>query len=67
MALYVDAQSSVSAAGGTSAPFEMTVWMHQDSALNPLLFNLVMDEATKEYSRGIPWDALYVNYLVLTA
>ena len=67
MALYEDARSSVSAAGGTSAPFEISVGVHQGSALSPLLFNLVMDEATKECRRGVPWDMLYADDLVLTA
>ena len=45
MALYEDARSSVSAARGTSTPFEITVGLHQGSALGPVWFNLVMEEA----------------------
>ena len=67
MALYVDARSSVAAAGGTSAPFEISVGVHQGSALSPLLFNLVMEEVAKECRRGVPWDMLYADDLVLTA
>ena len=66
MALYEDAQSSVAAASGTSASFEISVGVHQGSALSPLLFNLVMEEATKEHRRGVPWDMLYADDLVLT-
>ena len=67
MALYEDARSGVAAAGGTSAPFEISVGVHQGSALSPLLFNLVIDEATRECRRGVPWDMLYADDLVLTA
>ena len=67
MALYSGARSSVVAAGGPSAPFEISVGVHQGSALSPLLFNLVMEEATKDCRRGVPWDMLYADDLVLTA
>ena len=67
MALYRDARSSVAAAGGTSHPFEISVGVHQGSALSPLLFNLVMEEATRDYRRGVPWDMLYADDIVLTA
>ena len=67
MALYSGSNSSVVAAGGPSAPFEISVGVHQGSALSPLLFNLVMEEATKECRRGVPWDMLYADDLVITA
>ena len=67
MALYRDARSSVAAAGGTSHPFEISVGVHQGSALSPLLFNLVMEEATRDCRRGVPWDMLYADDIVLTA
>ena len=41
--------------------------VHQGSAQIPLLFNLVMEEATKECRRGVPWDVLHADDLVLTA
>ena len=66
MALYRDSKSCVAAADGTSAPFNITVGVHQGSTLSPLLFNLVLEEATKECSDGVPWDMLYADDLVLT-
>ena len=54
IALYVDARSSVSAAGDTSAPLKIPDGVHQGSALSPLPFNLVMEEATKGCKRGVP-------------
>ena len=35
--------------------------------MSPLLFNLVMEEAAKECRRGVPWDMLYADDLVLSA
>ena len=67
MALYNDSRSSVAAAGGTSDPFLISVGVHQGSTLSPLLFNLVLEEATRECRRGVPWDLLYADDLVLTA
>ena len=45
----------------------MKVVVHQGSALGPLLFILVMEEATRECRKGAPWEILYVDNLVLTA
>ena len=67
MALYVGSRSCVAAAGGVSNSFEVTVGVHQGSALSPLLFNLVMEEATKHCRRGVPWDVLYADDLAITA
>ena len=35
--------------------------------MSPLLFNLVIEEATKHCRRGVPWDMLYADDVVLTA
>ena len=67
MELYTGSKSRVTAAGCTSSSFEITVGVHQGSALSPLLFNLVMEEATRECTRGVPWDMLYANDIVITA
>ena len=66
LALYDDSKSCVAAAGGVSDAFSVSVGVHQGSALSPLLFNLVMQEATKECHRGVPWDMLYADDLVIT-
>ena len=52
---------------GLSEEFEMKVGVHQGSALSPLLFVIVMEEATKECRKGGPWELLYADDLVLTA
>ena len=67
MELYSGSKSRVTAAGCTSSSFEITVGVHQGSALSPLLFNLVMEEATRECRRGVPWDIPYADNIVITA
>ncbi|XP_063854075.1 uncharacterized protein LOC135096492 [Scylla paramamosain] len=52
---------------GTSRDFDIRVGVHQESALSPLLFITVMEEATKLARGDGPWELLYANDLVLTA
>ena len=54
MVLYEDARSSVAPAGATSAPFHILVRVHRGFALSPILFKLVMEEATKERRSELP-------------
>ena len=67
MALYDGSKSQVKAAGAVSEEFDIQVGVHQGSALSPLLFILVMEEATRECRKGDPWELLYADDLVLTA
>ena len=66
MELYSGSKSRVTAAGCTSSSFEITVGVHQGSALSPLLFNLVREEATRECRKGVTWDMLYADDIVIT-
>ena len=43
----------------------ITIGLHQESALSPNLFALVMDELTRIDSRGSPWCMIFVNDIVL--
>ena len=67
MALYVGTKSQVKTEAGTSEEFNIGVGVHQGSVLSPLLFIVVMDEATRGASRGAPWELVYADDLVLTA
>ena len=67
MMLYTNSKSRVRVAGGLSEEFPINVGVHQGSALSPLLFILVMDEATKECRGDEMWELLYADDLVLTA
>ena len=66
MALYVNTRSRVKTGVGTSDEFEIKVGVHQGSALSPLLFVLVMEEAIRGERRGL-WELLYADDLVITA
>ena len=52
MALCGEKRSCARVAGETSDSFEIWVGFHQGSVLSPLLFILVMEEATREYRVG---------------
>ena len=65
-ALNDDSKTCVTAAGGTSDAFNVSVGVHQGSILTPLLFNMVMQEATKESQKGVPRELLYANDFITT-
>jgi hypothetical protein len=67
MALYVGTRSRVKTMAGTSEEFDIGVGVHQGSALSPLLFITVMEEATREGRRDGLWELLYADDLVLSA
>ena len=67
MMMYADTRSRVGVAGVLSEDFPIEVGVHQGSALSPLLFILVIEEATKECGGGSIWELLYADDLVLTA
>ena len=41
--------------------------MHQGSRLSPLLFITVIDAISETTQKGLPWDILYADDLVITA
>ena len=50
MSLYKDCKTAVSVDGELSSSFSLRVRVHQGSALNPLLFIMVMDVLTEDGS-----------------
>jgi len=51
---------------GNSNSFKVTVHWHQGSALNPLLFVIVMEALSREFRVTLPWE-LYADDLVMVA
>ena len=41
--------------------------MHQDSALSPLLFVIVMEAISREFRVALPWELLYADDLAVKA
>ena len=58
MPLYVNANSRVETFTETSKGFELKVGVYQGSALSPLFFILVMEEATRESRKSSCWKLL---------
>ena len=53
-------------AGEESEGFRINAGVHQGSALSPLLFILIVEEATKECTGEALWQLLYPDDLVLS-
>ena len=48
-----------------SNSFEVKVGVHQGSVLSPLLFIIVLEALSKEFSVGSPWELLHTDDLCL--
>ena len=66
-AMYEDATTLFKCKDGLSESFEMKVGVHQGSKLSPVLFVMVLDALSEETRRGLPWEMLYVDDLVICA
>ena len=66
-AMYSGACTSVKTQGGESSVFDVRVGVHQGSILSPLLFIIVLEELSKHFREGLPWELLYADDLVLIA
>ena len=53
--------------GEESENFEVKVGVHQGSVLSPILFNTVMQAIADNFTKGLPWELLYADDLVLMA
>ena len=65
--MYANVWSRVSFGEGYSEEFEVKVGVHQDSVLSPLLFIIVLEDLSREFRSGVPWEDLYSNDLVIIA
>jgi len=52
---------------GNSNGFEVKVGMHQYSELSPLLFVIVMEALSREFSIALPWELLHADDLAVIA
>ena len=65
--MYSDAWSQIWVNGQYRDEFGKGVDVHQGSVLSPLLFVLVLEEPSLEFSTGVPWELLHADDLVLIA
>ena len=63
--MYRDSRTKVKCAAGLTDDFQVTVGLHQGSALSPLLFAIVMDCLTRKIRREAPWDVLFADDVAL--
>ena len=52
---------------GESRAFNVKVGVHQGSVLSPLLFIIMLEALSREFSEGLPMELLYADDLVLIA
>src|SRR5881296_254517 len=63
--LYEGVTTAVKRNGEESESFEVKVGVHQGSVLSPILFNIVMQAIADNFKKGLPWELLYADDLVL--
>ena len=65
--MYKNACTRVRSSVGVTEGFEVSVGLHQGSALSPFLFNVVMDVLTEGVREAVPWTIMYADDIVLCA
>src|SRR5213083_1305491 len=65
--MYEGGTTSAQMNGEESENFEVKVGVHQGSVLSPILFNIVMQAIAENFKKGLPWELLYADDLVLMA
>src|SRR5207247_240860 len=65
--MYDGVTTAVKRNGEESESFEVKVGVHQGSVLSPILFNIVMQAIADNFKKGLPWELLYADDLVLLA
>src|SRR2546425_1009452 len=65
--MYDGGTTSVRMNGEDSENFEVKVGVHEGSVLSPILFNIVMQAIADNFKKGLHWELLYADDLVLLA
>jgi hypothetical protein len=63
--MYDNVVISVRTSDRDTNKFPINIGLHQESALSPCLFALVMDEVTRDIQGGIPWCMLFTDDVIL--
>ena len=65
MEMYRNVNTRVKSVAGMTENFDGYVGLLQGSAQSPFLFNVVLDVLTEGVRRGVPWDIMYADDVVL--
>ena len=63
--MYEESETVVRCAVGSTESFKVEVGLHQESALNPFLFAVLMDRLTNKVRREPPWTMLFADDIVI--
>ena len=63
--MYEGSETMVRCAVRTTKSFKVKVGLHQESALSPFLFTVIMDRLTDEVRREPPWTMLFADDIVI--
>ncbi|XP_064117889.1 uncharacterized protein LOC135223354 [Macrobrachium nipponense] len=64
--MYAEATTQVRSTVGTTEKFKGKVGLHQSSALDPCMFDIVMDVKTSEVREEVPWRTMFADDIVVT-
>ena len=65
--MYDDSTTAVKLKNGVSGRIEVKVGVHQGSVLIPLLFIIVLEALTRKCRKGLPYELLFADDLILMA
>ncbi|XP_067121872.1 uncharacterized protein [Centruroides vittatus] len=63
--MYEGTETQVKSSVGTAEGFSVNVGLHQELALSPYLFDLIMDVLVCDVKYGSPWSMLFADSIVL--
>ena len=59
--MYDVATTTVRSVAGLTEEFKVGVGLHQNSALSPFFFAIIMDKLTEDIRKDAPWDMLFAD------